>query len=175
VNAVARTERDAGFRQTEFLESSIHRHAVAIGENGVADQLHSHAIPFVRFERERFVIHGGDAVRPPFVVFEHHAGLAVLAVLVRPDGRGVSGWIQFEIRRRNAARRAVVRAVRARVPMKTEIHFDDDIAERLFAVEFQHRHVAAPPDALDAVAVFFQFEWAIFTVQPSATGCGWLV
>ena len=152
MNAVARTERNGRFRQAEFVMASINGDAIARGESGVTDQLHSHAIPFVGFERERLVVHGDNAVRFPHVVFEHHSGLPVLAVEVRPDGRAVSGRVQRWICRRDAARRAFIRAVRAGFLVETEIHFDDDIAEWMFAIKLQHRHVSASPVALDAIA-----------------------
>ena len=155
MNAVARAKRNGRFRQAKFVMTSINGDAVARGESGVADQFHSHAIPFVGFERERLVVHGDNAVRFPHVVFEHHSGLPVLAVEIRPDGRAVGGRIQRGIGRRDAARRAFIRAVRAGFLVKTKIHFDDDIAERMFAIKLQHRHVSAPPVALDAITRLF--------------------
>jgi len=54
MNAVAGAEAGPGFWQARISQSSIHCHAVAIGENRIADQLHAHPVPVVGFERKRF-------------------------------------------------------------------------------------------------------------------------
>jgi hypothetical protein len=95
------------------------------------------------------VVNGGDAARSPLVVLENHSGLSVLAVEVRPDRCAVGVRVQLRIGWRNAAGGPKVRAW---FFVKAELDFNDDIAERTFAVKQQHRHVAGPEDALHAIA-----------------------